>query len=599
MSDSRDELFRELNPEEKDQILEAETASEVILARGAEAVKERSFSAEIWGDRDWVLEPQDRARSDAASNVFLAYEEVFWQKVDFASPDSVEKFFANLNTAAGVVLERYGTFEGGKAVSTLLERAARRARMAFAQRQVRKWDTADIRDADFWRSRRADFDGMATRQTSSLGGSQDPRWLVGRYDYRGAAGASQYCEVRGGLDGRLRDFYEEVAAHAGIELGCPIDVSPSAFWLHCLCQDLLHSSPSRVYSELSFQADGSGIIHDLLGSSAGYCSRLAAKARRPSTSEGVPSQNAELKESKPIDPEVLDQQTAPHAEKPRRPSGLAEFEDQRQAELEKTGLALGAIERGENIPTGLADPEFWERRQAEFEKYSSTYADLAVEWRAFQGWSFLMWGEKPVAMEAPKEWQRTFNALARKSLEGVPPLAALNVEPWHAWLEFMHFRRWPFEINTYIPGSVQRQWNSAVKDGITRFNFGDEVKYGRDEPDQWQFGLLLKRVFQASALFCLELSAGANAIAEPISQRIKPDLPPDSGDAAQVLPKRRGTRGRKTIFTPEQLNEARQMKIAGKINNEIAKILYATNTPTPGQRRSVSTTLKHHFGPKK
>lgn len=65
MNDPLEELVAQLNPEERAQITKAEKASEVILANGAEAVKERSLSAEIRSDRDWVLEPQDRARGDA------------------------------------------------------------------------------------------------------------------------------------------------------------------------------------------------------------------------------------------------------------------------------------------------------------------------------------------------------------------------------------------------------------------------------------------------------------------------------------------------------------------------------------------------------
>ena len=53
-------------------------------------------------------------------------------------------------------------------------------------------------------------------------------------------------------------------------------------------------------------------------------------------------------------------------------------------------------------------------------------------------------------------------------------------------------------------------------------------------------------------------------------------------------------RGRKTTFTPAQLKEARAMKLNGKRNNEIAKVLYGTATPTAGQRRSVPTILKYH-----
>ncbi|HEY4364224.1 MAG TPA: hypothetical protein VGN17_24855 [Bryobacteraceae bacterium] len=60
------------------------------------------------------------------------------------------------------------------------------------------------------------------------------------------------------------------------------------------------------------------------------------------------------------------------------------------------------------------------------------------------------------------------------------------------------------------------------------------------------------------------------------------------------VPKRRGAKGK---FTPEQLDEARKIKAAGKTNNQAAKLLYGSS-PTYAQRRSVSTILKHHFGSK-
>jgi hypothetical protein len=62
------------------------------------------------------------------------------------------------------------------------------------------------------------------------------------------------------------------------------------------------------------------------------------------------------------------------------------------------------------------------------------------------------------------------------------------------------------------------------------------------------------------------------------------------------IPKKRG---RPTRFTQQQLVAANRMKQAGKPNNEIAKILYCTSTPTPAQRRSVPTSLKYHFVSKK
>jgi hypothetical protein len=56
----------------------------------------------------------------------------------------------------------------------------------------------------------------------------------------------------------------------------------------------------------------------------------------------------------------------------------------------------------------------------------------------------------------------------------------------------------------------------------------------------------------------------------------------------------RKSRGRKSKFSPQQLEQAVQMKSSKKSNNEIAKELYGTTTPTSDQRRSVPTILKYH-----
>jgi hypothetical protein len=72
----------------------------------------------------------------------------------------------------------------------------------------------------------------------------------------------------------------------------------------------------------------------------------------------------------------------------------------------------------------------------------------------------------------------------------------------------------------------------------------------------------------------------------------KPPLEPD--DQAIKVKKR----GRKSIFTPDQLQQAYEMKQAGKTNNQIAKVLYKTRTPTPQEQRNVPTILKYHFGSK-
>lgn len=53
-------------------------------------------------------------------------------------------------------------------------------------------------------------------------------------------------------------------------------------------------------------------------------------------------------------------------------------------------------------------------------------------------------------------------------------------------------------------------------------------------------------------------------------------------------------RGRKVTFSAEQIDQARELKLAGKSNHEAAKVLYRTSSPTENHRRAVSTILKHH-----
>jgi hypothetical protein len=73
----------------------------------------------------------------------------------------------------------------------------------------------------------------------------------------------------------------------------------------------------------------------------------------------------------------------------------------------------------------------------------------------------------------------------------------------------------------------------------------------------------------------------------------------ERAQAATVTPAGAGTisrkRGRPTRFTREQLREAYAMKQAGQGNHAIAQVLYGTKTSTAAQRRSVPTTLRHHF----
>jgi hypothetical protein len=92
------------------------------------------------------------------------------------------------------------------------------------------------------------------------------------------SGKLAYCDVDGGLDAAFRSKFEDVASQAAVALGRPPNADPAKFWLSCLCLDLLQDSPEGARAELLRPVPGGGFIIDLLGSSAAYCSRLAAKA---------------------------------------------------------------------------------------------------------------------------------------------------------------------------------------------------------------------------------------------------------------------------------------------------------------------------------
>jgi hypothetical protein len=247
-------------------------------------------------------------------------------------------------------------------------------------------------------------------------------------------------------------------------------------------------------------------------------------------------------------------------------SGVAEFETRRKAESEKLRIALEVKGRDGERHSALATAEFWAARQAEFEKYSTSFDDLAAHWTASRGWR-LWWGETREDHKIPKECRKVFNALARKALKVVPGLAALNFEPWQGWLEFMHYHHWQFEVTTSIPGSVQRVWESSIQNGIPQFSFRDEVKYTTDEPNKWQYGLLIRRVFHISALFCLERTAEADSDSLTVS--------PNAFGDSEPIPDAPGALG----ATKKSLGAAAAAKHARAVT--VAKVIKELNDIKP------------------
>jgi hypothetical protein len=82
-----------------------------------------------------------------------------------------------------------------------------------------------------------------------------------------------------------------------------------------------------------------------------------------------------------------------------------------------------------------------------------------------------------------------------------------------------------------------------------------------------------------------------NSVVTPSNQPLEGMRPAEPAECKDTVLKR----GRKTAFAPLQLQTAREMKQAGKRNQEIAKVLWGINAPTANQRRSVPTILRYHF----
>jgi hypothetical protein len=154
-----------------------------------------------------------------------------------------------------------------------------------------------VQASALWRTRRAEFDQLSARQRSMLGEAASlDAGLKAYCDFSPEFGEYGRCRIDGGgRDGRLISDFEDVATQAAYALGCPQGVGPLGFWLFKLGQDLLKSLSPAIRAEFSPGGEWGGWIQGLLESSAGYCSRLAARAvRQESGAEDTRSAAASL-----------------------------------------------------------------------------------------------------------------------------------------------------------------------------------------------------------------------------------------------------------------------------------------------------------------
>ena len=132
----------------------------------------------------------------------------------------------------------------------------------------------------FWRGLRPGFQALLMEQRNLGITETHERWLRGSCFYPPGYEDLSRCRVRTGINGQIISDFEDIATRGAFELGCPPETNPVAFWLYCLTRSLLESDRAELLSEVLGDIDSGGIIHDLLTSSAGYCSRLAAESER-------------------------------------------------------------------------------------------------------------------------------------------------------------------------------------------------------------------------------------------------------------------------------------------------------------------------------
>jgi hypothetical protein len=112
------ELFDQFDPEEQAKIRAAEEATKEILARGDAGVRDRQRAAGSHDVPDWVRQPQDDARVDAARVVFDAYVYILWEKTDVTRAECISAFVVQIEKLIDPILTRYGV-EGEEALDEL------------------------------------------------------------------------------------------------------------------------------------------------------------------------------------------------------------------------------------------------------------------------------------------------------------------------------------------------------------------------------------------------------------------------------------------------------------------------------------------------
>jgi len=119
MADFLSEIFEQFSPEEQARLRAAEASANAVLANGDAEVRSCLRFAGSLDDRNWLLQPQDDARANAAGIVFVSYVNALWVDTNRARAESILAFLGNVDKLIPPVLNKYGAWESRAMISEL------------------------------------------------------------------------------------------------------------------------------------------------------------------------------------------------------------------------------------------------------------------------------------------------------------------------------------------------------------------------------------------------------------------------------------------------------------------------------------------------
>lgn len=124
------EFFDQFDPEEQALIRTKEAEAKIILRQGQSDAIGR-FRAGL--DREWVLQPQDFARAQAAATEFVGYQRVLVRRIDPVCAESVEQYLRQLDMVREGLLSKHGTSECEAALAEMRLEAERLAWLSLGK----------------------------------------------------------------------------------------------------------------------------------------------------------------------------------------------------------------------------------------------------------------------------------------------------------------------------------------------------------------------------------------------------------------------------------------------------------------------------------